>query len=76
MTAAVQGKAVLDVAAIRRHFAFPARVRPVRQRSDLAAVLGRDLGTAHPDVALPAGFAGQCGTFELIVLAPPARSSC
>jgi hypothetical protein len=38
----------------------------------LAAVclLWPGLGTAHPDAALPAGFASQRGQFELLVLTP------
>ena len=28
------------------------------------------LGTAHPDAALPAGFAAQRGQFELLILTP------
>jgi glutamate:GABA antiporter len=40
--------------------------------SALAAVclLWPGLGTAHPDVALPAGFAAQRGQFEFLVLTP------
>ena len=37
-----------------------------------ACLLWPGLGTAHPDAHLPAGFAGQRGLFELLVLAPVA----
>jgi amino acid transporter len=37
-----------------------------------ACLLWPGLGMAHPDVHLPAGFAGQRGLFELLVLAPVA----
>jgi hypothetical protein len=35
-----------------------------------ACLLWPGLGTAHPDAHLPAGFAGQRGLFELLVLTP------